>query len=435
MKKTIILILVMINIWGISITTQATNGYWSSGYGPKSKSLAGACVAISLSVLCATHNPATLQALGERMEFGLAVFVPDRGFTANDDASPVGPPMGPASIPSGTYESENRFFLLPHFGYNMNLDEQSTLGLAIGGNGGMNTEYDAAIFRNFGNQAFPSTLATSPTGIDLMQMFIAINYARKLNSKHTFGIAPILAIQSLDVYGLEPFRPFSKHPQQVTGNGRDISYGGGLRLGWLGQLTEQLALGVSYQTQLWMQPFDDYKGLLAEEGDFDIPPNFDLGLAYQLTPSVTLLFHYQRIEYSEIKALSNNSEVIFTADKMGQLLGTDEGLGFGWDDMNVYKIGLQWQHSADLTFRFGFSLANEVFPQNQALFNVLAPATVTKHYSFGLTHRLNKQHEWSLSLNYMPTGEVQGTNPNTGPQTGKVEMDQWEIEWGWSLRF
>ena len=90
--------LAIITILTLSSSAYATNGYWSHGYGAKSKSMAGACVAMVAGPMCASTNPATLVQVGDSMDYGLALFIPSRGFTANNDASPVGPPMGPASI-------------------------------------------------------------------------------------------------------------------------------------------------------------------------------------------------------------------------------------------------------------------------------------------------------------------------------------------------
>ncbi len=413
--------------------SSATNGYWAHGYGPKSKSIAGACVAMAFGAMCTASNPGSLVLVGNRMEAGVSLFSPNRGFNANNNASSVGPPTGPASIPTGQYESSNQFFLIPHFAYNRMLNENTSLGITVGGNGGMNTEYDKAVFANFGNPMMPSTLATTPTGINLMQGFIGLPLSYKLNAQHSIGIAPIIAIQSFEAKGLQPFTSFSLHPESVTNNGQDMSYGGGVRIGWLGQITPQLNLGASYQTKLWMSKFDKYKGLFAEEGGFDVPPNYDLGFSYKFTPTFTLAFDYQRIEFEKIKTIGNAADLVFMPGQT--LLGTEHGLGFGWKNMNIYKIGAQWEYTPDLSFRVGFSYADQVVPESQALFNVLAPAVVTQHYTFGFTKKLDAKNEISTAVMYAPKDSVQGTNPNTGPQTGDIYMDQWEIEIGWAMRF
>jgi long-chain fatty acid transport protein len=424
-KKFLISLTLLILVFSVNV--YATNGYWSYGYGAQSKSMAGACVAMTLGAMCAASNPASMVHIGNRLDYGLSYFVPTRGFTANNDSSP-----NAASIPAGTYESSNDWFLIPHLGYNYMLDDNSAIGISIGGNGGMNTEYNSAIFRNFSNPNDPSTLASSPTGIDLKQMFIGVTYSRKINKRHSFGITPIFSIQSFEAQGLQPFKQFSLHPNYVTNNGTDYSYGGGVRVGWLGQVTDSLTLGAAYQSKMWMSKFDDYKGLLAEEGDFDIPSNYDIGFAIKATPAVTLAFDYQRIEFSKVKAVANQSDIVFIPGKT--LLGTSDGLGFGWEDMNIFKFGVQWVYSADLTLRFGYSQANQVVPNSQALFNLLAPGVIRKHYTFGFSKAISQTIDFNVAFMYAPNEKVYGKNPNTGPQTGFIEMDQYEIAISWGIK-
>ncbi|MEK7989576.1 MAG: outer membrane protein transport protein [Thiotrichaceae bacterium] len=432
MRKKI-LIAIVASFLCFSQFSYATNGYWSHGYGPKSKAMGGACVAMALGAMCTASNPGSLVVVGNKIEAGIGLFLPSRSITANNDASPIGPPNGPTSITAGTYDSENDYFLIPHFAFNYLITPDLSLGITFGANGGMNTEYPTTLFQNFGNPAAPSTLPTSPTGIDLMQAFMAFPISYKINQQHSIGIAPMLSIQRFKAEGLQPFTSFSKHPEQVTNNGYDMSYGGGLRFGWLWQVNDRLNLGASYQTRLWMSEFDDYKGLFAEDGDFDVPPNYDLGFSYKFTPKITFAFNYQRIEFEDVKALSNNSALAFFPGQT--LLGTDDGLGFGWKDMDIYKFGLQWEYNNDWTFRAGYSHASTVFPNSQALFNTLAPAVVKRHITGGFSRRLDKKQEISVAVWYAPKETVNGQNPNTGPQTGSVEMSQWEIEIGWGMRF
>jgi hypothetical protein len=49
------------------------------------------------------------------------------------------------------------------------LGERNAVGIFVGTNREMNTEYDSAVFKNFSNPLEPSTQAFSPTGIDLIQ--------------------------------------------------------------------------------------------------------------------------------------------------------------------------------------------------------------------------------------------------------------------------
>jgi long-chain fatty acid transport protein len=433
MKNSKVALFIFTFMLAFALNVYATNGYWSHGYGAKSKSMAGACVAVALDAMCAVTNPAQLVVVGNRLDYGLGVFLPQRGFTAHDDAAPIGPPLGPASIPPGTYESENDWFVIPHISYNRMVNENSSIGIFMVSNGGMNTEYSKPVFANFSNPMQPDTQSSSPTGTDLAQIFFGVTYSRKLTAQHALGITPIIALQGLEVKGLQPFQPYSAAPKHVTNQGQDIVFGAGIRIGWFGQITEKLSLGASYQSRLWMDQFDEYRGLLAEQGQFDIPPTYDIGLAYQITPKWLVSLDYQGIEYGSVKALSNASDLAFIPGQT--LLGTDDGLGFGWEDMNIVKLGVQWKYSPEYTFQFGYSHADNPFPNTQALFNTLAPAVVRKHYTVGLTTPLVEQVEFTMAFTYAPNEKISGSNINTGPQTGFIEMQQFEIEFSWGIRF
>ena len=101
----------------------ATNGYSPTGFGTTNKGLAGAGVALPQDTLAGATNPAGMVLLGHRLDVGAALFNPNRGFTANADGG---------AIPPGEYESGNDWFLIPHFGWNRPLDENSSIGISIG---------------------------------------------------------------------------------------------------------------------------------------------------------------------------------------------------------------------------------------------------------------------------------------------------------------
>ncbi|MBF0158710.1 MAG: outer membrane protein transport protein [Magnetococcales bacterium] len=400
----------------------ASNGYFSHGFGTANKGMAGAGVAVPTDTMATAINPALMAHMGNRMDMGVALFSPVRGFTADTPSSLLAP-----FIPPGTYEKDDDFFLIPHFGWNKMLDSTSSLGVSIGGNGGMNTKYDIPVFGNFA----PPGMTTTPTGIDLSQMFIGITYANRITPEHTLGIAPILAGQRFKATGLQPFMGVSSHPESVTNNNYSYSYGGGLKLGWYWTPNDLLAVGASYQSRLYMTPFEKYKGLFADEGDFDIPPVIQVGFAIKPTPAWTVAFDVQKLMFGDIKSVANSNDVPMAPGA----LGPENGLGFGWKDMTVYKLGLQWQASDEWTLRTGYSVANQVIPSRQALFNILAPATVTQHITFGASWTVDTHNSVNMAFGHAFDKRVYGVNPNTPFQTGSLAMYQNEFEISWSHRF
>ena len=410
-------------------TANATNGYSPTGFGTANKGLAGAGVAFPQDALAGATNPAGLVLLGDRLDVGAALFAPDRGFTADPNGGPPFP-----TIPAGNYDSDNDVFLIPHFGWNRKLDDRSSIGVLLGANGGMNTEYDSAIWQNFTPpMAPPQFVATEPTGVDFAQLFVGVPYAYQVNERHSLGVMPIVAVQRFKAEGLEPFRGLSIDPNNVTNNGYDYSWGYGIRVGWLGQLSDRLTVGASAQSKLYMTEFDDYAGLFAEKGDFDVPPTVTAGLRFDVSPEVTLVADWQRIFYSEVASLHNPND---TPVSPTNLLGSDDGLGFGWNDIDILKVGVQWQYSPRLTLRAGVSHADQLFDNGESLFNVLAPATVRTHASLGMSYRLEGGSIVSAAYTRAFEEKIKGQNPNfTGSQTGSVQMDQHELELSWAWFF
>ena len=156
------------------------------------------------------------------------------------------------------------------------------------------------------------------------------------------------------------------------------------------------------------------------------------GAKAQLHPVADRLARHFGKSYEDIKALSNPADLVMAPGT--PVLGSDDGLGFGWKNQNVYKFGVRYKYSPDLTFRAGYSHGSQVVPSDQALFNVLAPAVVQDHFTFGVSKTLASNNEIHFSLMYSPEEEVHGQNPNTGPQTGHLYMSQWDIEIGWVFK-
>lgn len=404
----------------------ATNGYFAHGYSVKTKGMAGACVAMSMDALAASVNPAGMTEVGNRVDLGVSLFSPKRSYNVKGDPSGF---QGTFPLMEGSVDSDSDYFVIPSFGYNYMLTDHSSVGIAVYGNGGMNTDYDTATF----NYVDPS-LPQDSTGVDLMQLFIAPTYAHKFAGKHSFGITPIIAVQFFEAKGTEAFGGFSTAPDKLARNDHDSSYGFGARVGYLGQLTDKFSIGASYQSEIDMDEFDDYAGLFAEQGNLDIPQNFALGFAFKPIPSVQFAFDWQRIYYSDIDSIANPLMPNLITDG----LGSNNGAGFGWEDMDVFKFGLQWERSEQWTYRAGYSFSDDQpIPDSEVMFNILAPGVIEQHATFGFTRTFDSQNELDFAFMYAFNNKVKGPNPMEAPdqQTIELEMHQWEVSLGYSWVF
>ncbi len=418
MKRMVMFALTMSMIIVLAASSVfATNGYFSHGYGIKYKSLAGAGVALSLGSLGSATNPAAMVFSGNRFDVSVAFFNPNREYTVT--GNPSGFP-GTFGLTAGTIESDSKLFLIPSIGMNWMLNDNSSFGVALYGNGGMNTNYKT-----------PTFYASSPTGVNLSQLFIAPTYAKKLSDKHAFGVTAILAVQLFKAEGLASFGNFSSDPANLTNKGNDNSFGFGAKVGYQGEWVKNLFIGASYQMKTSMGNFDKYAGLFAEEGCFDIPSSWTAGLAYKATSALTFVFDVQQIMYSECKSVNNPLMPNIGISQLGK----DNGAGFGWEDMTVFKGGLQWQSSKNWTWRAGYSQGNQPIPDSEVLFNILAPGVIEQHATFGLTKTLANNNEISLSVMHGFSKSISGPNPleMPGQQTIELKMNQWEFEVGYSF--
>lgn len=410
----------------IPMTAMATNGYFGHGYGTKNKGLAGGGVALPQDAMIAATNPAGMVMVGDRLDLGIALFSPNsRGYTVTGPANDASPAF---ELQPGTVESESDVFLIPHFARNWMLNSDSSIGVTVYGNGGMNTEYTAG--------APPAgTFYSGTAGINLEQLFINTTYSRKINATSSWGASLIAVYQTFEAKGLAAFGPFSSNSAALTNNGKDTSTGFGAKFGWQGEVTKGLTLAASYQTEMDMSKFDKYAGLFAEQGNFDIPATYTLGLAWDTSPKSTLTFDVQQIMYSDIAAIANP----LVPNIQTSQLGNADGAGFGWEDMTVYKLGYQWDSSADWTWRVGISQGDQPIPNSETLFNLLAPAVMETHLTAGFTMKTGKDGEFSLAAMYAPSNSVTGSNPlqgGTGPeQFITIEMEQYELEASYAWKF
>ena len=177
-----------------------------------------------------------------------------------------------------------------------------------------------------------------------------------------------------------------------------------------------------------------YAGLFAEEGDFDIPENYNLGVAWQATPSIKLALDYQRISYSGVDSVANPLSNLLV---LGQPLGSDNGPGFGWDDIDVWKFGVEYKHSPQWTLRAGYSHNDNPINGSdlgEAFLNILAPAVIEDHMTLGFTYTLASGNEVTMAYMHGFETEVSGTNPLTG-STNTIQMyqDSIGIQYSWKM--
>lgn len=402
-----------------SLPARATNGYFMHGYGIASQSMGGVAFALPQDSLVAAANPAGLSLVGSRFDGGLDWFSPRRSAQIEGNSSIATLLSGRSA--DGEYDGNGlKNFYIPAFGYSRDIGRRFTAGLAMYGNGGLNTDYSVNPFGAFQLSGTPRN-----AGVNLEQLYIAPSLAWRISERQSIGVSADVVYQMFKAYGLQAFAlqgfpsaslalvgPFSVAPDDVTDKGYSRAWGVGYRIGYLAEPLDGFTIGLGGQPKVHMERFHQYQGLFAGHGSFDVPANYGGGLAYRWRNTIVVSADIQRIIYSSVESVGNTLQPFVDGVK----LGADGGPGFGWRNMTVYKFGAGWRPLDPLLLMVGYSYGRQPVPQDQTLFNILAPGVISRHYTAGAQYTLAHRYELSLSYMRAPENRVYGQDsiPNNG---------------------
>ena len=148
----------------------------------------------------------------------------------------------------------------------------------------------------------------------------------------------------------------------MTNNGYSDAWGVGVRVGYMGQFTEQFAVGAAYATKISMGDFDSYKGLFARGRRLRPAVELHRRRRVPADQAVADRVDFERIFYDDSASVSNPSTWIgycppppMGGGQRDYCLGGSNGAGFGWQNIDVWKIGVQYEMDEQWTFRGGYN--------------------------------------------------------------------------------
>lgn len=447
----------------------ATNGLFMPGFGNRAIGMGGVGIAYGRDALSQAANPANIVNTGMRGDMGVAIFNAERHACTGTATGLFPLDENNESSQStlgfdGCSESDNKYFVMPEMGMTMNLSESLHVGMAFVPFGGGGTSYPFNFF------SMDGTVPDTPTseqklGVDMMILQAPVTLAYKVNEDHAVGASLAFAVNRFRAYGLQAFQefdvavaPLTSAPDYLTNMGYDYSYGAGVKLGYLGEfMDDRLTLGLVYNSRTYMTKFDKYKGLFAEQGDFDLPENYGIGFAIKPMKNLVIAADVLRFKYSDVASMANrgpgtrapNGDQLtgipsnFNADgTVGSTLigtpkelGNDEGMGFGFKDQTVYKLGIQYGVNQRLLVRAGYNYGETPIPDDQVTFATLAPAGTEQHYSLGFTYKASEELEITGAYMYVPSNPQQSPDRQNVVGAAMIDMHQniFGITLGWVL--
>lgn len=345
----------------VSLPGWASIGTEQSGYGAKNITMGGASVALPYDALATANNPAGMAKVGDRIDANTRVF---RGVAHN------------SYLDENNKNSINMTEVAPEMGFNHQLGERWTLGMAMYG-AGMMANYSAPLLPIPGLKDFKAKLTV-------------------------ISLAPTATYKVLDnlYVGVSPTLYYSVfHPQGLPGieRHRDTATGWGTRIGVLWQVTPQFDLGLAYTPETRMSSFGHYRDnlLRSSDGRYDIVESYGLGAAWRPASDWVIALDYLRYQWGGVDFLNKKSTTGFT-------------------DQNVWRAGISYDITDRLTWRMGYSYADDIYDGDYANGHFVGPAISNKSYSFGASYRLNDGFELVGGIERHQPKKLKGTGASSG---------------------
>jgi long-chain fatty acid transport protein len=337
----------------------------------KATGRAATCIADPLDSLVGAYNPAGITGVGDRLDV-------EGGWTRNFGTSRVSGNLSPlAPLVNRNFQGMRTHDVYPGaFGLTKAFcvcDYELAAGVVFYNRNYQKTTYNRSLV----------LLGTSHLGLEYFHQTLSPILAIRICNSHSFGISGNYQVERLKVNGLENFDNalFSNHPGRVTNNGYSWATGWSFTLGYWGQLTDCLSIGLTYQPKTCMHKLGKYKGFLAEHGKLNIPPKYGAGIAYRVLPCVTVAFDVEYIQWDRIRSLRNR----LLHHGVLERLGTRHGPGFGFRNQTYYRIGAEWQIDDCWAVRVGFRHANSPVRKSQTTINLLTIDCVEDFATIGAT--------------------------------------------------
>lgn len=381
----------------------ATNGMRMIGFGPVQDSMGGASVGVNLDAASVLTNPAGIQSLGGRVDFGASYFVPTVDMEANFG-------MG-----NNEYSSDKGASPVPAFGMVVPLNADLTFGLGAYGVSGMGVDYNMGMFgllyTNYTNMRFAPGLSYKVNDMVSVGATLNLMYATMEYAMNNMGNTIVDMASS--------------------------SFGYGATIGITVKPIEMLTVGLVYESTSYFQDFkfnqyvsdmDPFTagyqpGVEENELQFNQPMSATLGFGLNPITGLVLAFDVQWIKWSEV---AGNDLPEFSGSTTG-----DGDFDMQWDDQIVYKFGLQYEVMPMLKVRAGVNYGKMPLSDSNATAlqaNMFFPAVAEWHYTAGLGVKVAEKLTIDLGGMYSPeaTADVTG---------GEVTMSQYSLDMGIAYNF
>ncbi len=384
----------------------AGNGHMLHGFGPVNSSMGGAGVALPLEpVGSLMFNPALLASTaGHAITFSTEFFQdkPEFEVTLNDGST-------------GRAAPTTQIGILPSIGWTgHDPSKKMAFGFGLVAVAGFRTDSpenpDSILFD------------TPPKGFGRIYTDYRVT---RIPMAVAYQVTPKLALGgSLNIYvGELAIAPLPHKVYDTVGGDDNLRFypqGGNLvssmafsfQLGVLYTINPAWSVGGSFTTSqnydpyVWNSTFadptsPDFGKHRRLEYDLDGPMNAIAGVGYTPNDKISVAFDVMFIKYDGVAGFGSPGGIV---DRVVY--------PFGWDDVWVYKAGIQYLVSNKLTLRAGYNYSDIPIRSEVVLTATGAPALFQHHFTAGSSFQLIDGVTADMGFYYVPKESVTGPFPD-----------------------
>jgi len=383
---------------GTSSPLYATDGHFLHGVGAVNSAMGGAGVAARGDLLGSFYlNPAGIfTENGSRVALGFEMMKAQRSVRSAMTGF------------SGETESKAAFVPIPAFGWATSVGDNLTFGVGMLGIGGFGVDYPADVANPI--------LSPRPNGFgqvysNFQFMKISPSLAFRAGEKLQLGVSLNMDWASLAVDPMPTaspaFDPGTGTAYYSRATAADGAFGFGFQAGLIYELSDALAVGVSYSSPQWFQDFE-YNAV------YENPnlPNFQTAREISFAMDVPAMYaagvsmDMGSLQWNaDVRYLTYSATAGFDEKGMDQ---TGAVKGFGWDDILVLATGIQYHLGAAVALRGGYNFSQNPIPDELSAFNVPAPAIVQHHATLGVGFKFD---DLGIDVGYYRAFENEITGP------------------------
>lgn len=260
-------------------------------------------------------------------------------------------------------------------------------------------------------------------GIGLVRKQLATGIEGALSERSLVSASVVLVNQQFASFGLGTEAVDDYTAAQIAA--AESSAGTGVRVGFQQSLSERFSWSTDLQSRINMQAFQNYRGVFADPGNFDIPGQASVTARWTPTPRLDLALTAERVFYSDLVAFSSAAlPVRFLA-----LLGDGTSPEFRWRDLDVLvaDAGLRLGESNRISLRY--STQQQPDPTSNLLRSMLAAGATNTNFVLGFEHRSARLGRLRLAGSYAPAEAFFGNISALARRPSSGAQLEGEVNW------